>query len=148
MGIILSRLECINITKLKYVYLWCNQCLIVAWWCHMALYNLVNICSFNGLLHGRTKPSLNQYWLISKTLIWQQYHQRYPIHQSLKFVWKFLMWNFIQISEGSMTWFHRLSTALTAIAFLKLFDINRKLCTYIEINLEKVKDIYRHINTI
>ena len=34
---------------------------------------------------------LNKYWLIISEVQWQQFHQRYLSHQSLKLHWKFLI---------------------------------------------------------
>ena len=56
-----------------------------------------------------TAPShyLNQCWLIISEAQWHslwQFYKRCLYHQSLKSVWKMHVWNFIQISQGPMSW--------------------------------------------
>ena len=60
------------------VSIWWRHHVIVAWWRHMATWNLVNIGSGNGLLPDRTKPlpepMLTYHWWGPLAFISGQYH--------------------------------------------------------------------------
>ena len=68
----------------------------------------VNIGSGSGLLPDGTKPlpepMLTDHQQSPVTLILGQFHKRCLNHQSLKCVWKLHVQNFIQVSQGPMSW--------------------------------------------
>ena len=77
------------------------------WWQEKDTHKYVNIGSGNGLLPDGTKPlpepMLTYHQLGSVSFIREQLHKRYLSHQSLKqLAWTWLIYNLIQISQGSM----------------------------------------------
>ena len=74
-------------------------------WRNIASQNKVNIGLDNGLVVSGAMPlsaSMLTYGLV--TFIWGQSLKRYLIHQSIKWDWKLLVYNFIRISSESMSW--------------------------------------------
>ena len=67
----------------------------------------VNIGSGNGLVPDGTKPlpepMLTYHQSDPMTITWRQCHRSYPKQQSLKLAWTWLIKNFFEIHQGTMS---------------------------------------------